>query len=80
MIIVDAYPMGTTSQVTAMEEITIPPHTMLKEQLVAIVGPVIGKKGQPWVGKLILVDQFLRKHRTQKIAFKWVGPQIKSES
>lgn len=73
MVIVDAYPVGATSQVKAMQDFTIPPQEMVKEQIVAIVGPVVGKKGKPWTGKIVLVDQFLRKHKTEKVTFKWVG-------
>jgi hypothetical protein len=80
MIIVDAYPVGTTSQVRALQEFTIPPHVMVKEQITAIVGPVVGKKGKPWTGKLILVDQFLRKHKTQNVTLRWVGPDAAGKS
>ncbi|MGC2724569.1 MAG: hypothetical protein WA224_11465 [Candidatus Acidiferrales bacterium] len=73
MVIVDAYPVGTTSQIRAMEEFTIPPEEMVKERIMTIVGPVVAKKGKPWTGRIVLVDQFLRKHKTQKVAFKWVG-------
>jgi len=73
IVIVDAYPVGTTSQVAAFIEFAIPPHAIVKQQIVALVGPVIGKKGKPWTGKIVLVDQFLRKRKTQKTTFKWVG-------
>jgi|HubBroStandDraft_6_1064221.scaffolds.fasta_scaffold02049_19 hypothetical protein len=80
MVIVDAYPVGTMSQVRAMEEITIPPQEVVKERIQAIVGPVVGKKGQPWTGKIALVDQFLRKHKTSKVTFKWVGSDAHAQS
>jgi hypothetical protein len=73
MIIVDAYPEGTTPQVMAMQEFTIPPQEMVKERIMVIVGPVVAKKGKSWTGRIVLVDQFLRKHKTQKVTFKWVG-------
>jgi hypothetical protein len=73
MVIVDAYPVGTASQVRAMQPFTIPPHEMVEERIVAIVAPVVGKKGQSWTGKIVLVDQFLRKHKTQKVTLKWAG-------
>ena len=79
IIIVDVYPFGTTSQVSATLEINIPPQEMVKEQLVAIVSPILGKKGEPWTGKLVLVDQFLRKHKTEKVTFKWVGPDARTQ-
>ena len=53
---------------------------MVKERIQAIVGPVVGKKGQPWTGKIALVDQFLRKHKTSKVTFKWVGSDAHAQS
>jgi hypothetical protein len=73
LIIIDAYPVGTKTQVQALSEIKIPPHTMVKERIVSIVAPMIGEKGKPWTGKMVLVDQFLRKYKTGKMTFKWAG-------
>jgi hypothetical protein len=73
LIITDVYPAGTSTQVRAMREFKIPPHAMVKQKLVSIAGPLIAKKGSPWTGKIVLVDQFLRKYRTKKVTFKWVG-------
>jgi hypothetical protein len=39
MIIVDAYLVGTTSQISALREFTIPPRTMVEEQIVAVRRP-----------------------------------------
>src|ERR1700685_1035866 len=36
LIITDAYPVGTTTQVQAMTEFKIPPHAMVKQQIVSI--------------------------------------------
>jgi hypothetical protein len=74
LVIIDAYPVGTTTQVPAMSEFDIPPQTMVKERIVSIAGPMIGEKGKPWTGKIVLVDQFLRKYKTRKVTFKWAGP------
>jgi hypothetical protein len=60
LVITDAYPAGTTTQVRAMSEFEIPPHSLVKEQIVSIAGPLIAEKGKPWTGKIVLVDQFLR--------------------
>jgi hypothetical protein len=76
MIITDAYPVGTTPQVSAMLEFTIRPEEMVKEQVVAIVSPVLGKKGEPWTGKIVFVDQFQRKHKSQRVTLKWAGPKV----
>src|SRR5437879_10451164 len=56
----------------------IPPGTLAHIQPAAIVQPIIATKGKPWKGRLILVDHFQRKHKTQRIEFKWDGgPQAK---
>ena len=74
LIIVDVYPAGTISQVSAMQDIVIPANTMAKEQIVSIAGPVIANKGESWTGRIVLVDQFLRKYKSPKATFKWAGP------
>jgi hypothetical protein len=56
-----------------ISKFAIPPGAMVNEQLTAIVLPIKGKKGQPWKGRFVLVDQFERKYKTKKIKFKWVG-------
>lgn len=53
----------------------IEPQTMAHIQLSAIVTPIVATRGKPWRGRLIVVDQFHRKHKTQKIEFKWVSPE-----
>src|SRR5437660_10580508 len=56
----------------------IPPGTLAHIQRAAIVQPIIATKGKHWKGRLILVDHFQRKHKTQRIEFKWDGgPQAK---
>lgn len=74
LLIMSVYPEGTTPQVDTISPVTLQPGTMVKTQLSAIVAPIVGTKGKPWRGRLILEDQFHRKYKTQKIVFKWVGP------
>jgi hypothetical protein len=74
LVIIDAYPAGTAPEVKAMEPFTIQSQELVQEQIVAIVAPVIGEKGHSWTGRIVFVDQYLRKHKTQKSTFKWVGP------
>jgi hypothetical protein len=74
MVIMDAYPVGTTPQIDPRRRFTIPSNQVVEERMVAFVTPILAKKGEPWTGKFIIVDQFLRKHKTQKATFKFVGP------
>ena len=73
LIITDAYPTGTKTEIKAMDEFKIPSNTLANERIASIVGPMIGEKGKPWTGKIVLVDQFNRKYKTQKATFKWAG-------
>ena len=75
LVIMQVYPQGTTPQVGTVSKELIQPGTLARIQLSAIVKPILGTKGKPWKGRLVLVDQFHRKYKTQKIEFKWVGPQ-----
>jgi hypothetical protein len=72
LVITSAYPQGTTPHVGVMT-FTIPPETMVNEQVLAIVSPIVGEKGKDWTGKIVLVDHFQREYQTKKITFKWVG-------
>jgi hypothetical protein len=74
LVIVNAYPEGTEPEMSTISKFAIPPGEMVNEQLTAMVLPIKGKKGEPWIGKFILVDQFNRKYKTKRIKFKWAGP------
>jgi hypothetical protein len=74
LVFLDAYPKGTTTQVPLFQAFAVAPKTIANEQIAAIVSPIVGKKGKPWTGKLVLVDQFKRKYKTDKITFQWTGP------
>ena len=74
LIIVDVYPEGTHNRVPGMSQFTIGPKQMLGLPLVSFAQPVVGTKGQPWIGRLVLVDQFDRKYKTKKATFRWTGP------
>ena len=78
MMIMDMYPNGTISQIPGFTPFEVPPGRLVKQHLVAFVAPVVGIKGKDWTGRLIVVDQFHRKYKTQKTTFKWVGPAPQS--
>jgi hypothetical protein len=81
MMIMEVYPEGTTPQVSMGSRKLIEPGTLAHIQLAAIVKPIIATKGKPWRGRLVVVDHFHRKHKTQKIEFKWVGgPQDSAQA
>ena len=46
------------------------------QRLDALVNPITGKRGQDLVTRLVLVDQFQRKYKTEKIRFRWVGGHL----
>lgn len=73
LIIMGAYPEGTKSQIVMAPPIAIPPGKVIETHVDAFVVPIKGQPGQPWETKFILVDQFQRKYKTQKITFRWAG-------
>ena len=76
LVIMDAYPQGTQPQIGMIDKFKIPPRCTVYKQVAAIVLPIKGKKGKPWVGRFVLVDQFQRKYKTIKITFRWMGPPL----
>jgi hypothetical protein len=77
LVITQAYPQGTRPQMGIIK-FAIPPGQMVREQIASFVLPVKGTKERPWVGRFVLVDQFRRKYRTKKAAFRWIGPRTPS--
>jgi len=73
VIITDIYAEGTASHIIPVHSLAIPPHRMVHNQLACFVTPVTGTRGQRLVTRLVLVDQFKRKYKTEKISFRWIG-------
>jgi hypothetical protein len=74
LAIIEAYLEGTRVEIGMMDKFVIPPNEIVTERIGAMVLPVKGEKGKPYTGRFILVDQFKRKHKTEKITFKSAGP------
>ena len=75
ILILDGYLKGTKPQMPFPNRIEVPPTTTVTGEHVAVfVRPVIAEGGKDFTGKVILLDQFKRKHPTDKITFTWVGP------
>jgi hypothetical protein len=74
LLIVNVYPEGTENRIPGMSQFKVAPKQILGLSLMSFAQPVLGTKGQPWIGRLILVDQFDRKYKTKKAAFRWTGP------
>jgi len=73
LIITDVYPQGSNSTKIRVSNFVVPPGQMVHEQLASFSVPIKGEKGKPWTGRLIRVDQFKRKHKTDGVTFQWVG-------
>jgi hypothetical protein len=80
LVIVDAYPQGTRPQIGMITKFAVPPNKIVQQQVAAIVLPIIAKKGKPWVGRFILVDQFQRKYKTKKMSFRWAGQTTSNDA
>jgi len=74
LVIMSAFPDGTTPQLATATRLVIPPRQIVHSQILAIALPIRGKKGVDWRGRFVLLDQFRRKYKTQRATFRWVGP------
>ena len=75
VIIVDGYVEGTKSKFPLIRPIRIESRTMTEREIICVfVTPVVGEGGKDFTGRIILIDQLKRKHPTDKLTFKWVGP------
>jgi len=63
IIITSVYLEGTKPAMSLHETITLPPEHVCNEDVTAMVKPVVLEEGKTFRGKVILVDQFQRKHR-----------------
>jgi len=74
LVIVNAYPKGMRQQkVAAFEKFNVPPGRIVTKQVAVWVLPLLAEQGKDWKGRFILVDQFMRKHKTERVVFRWVG-------
>jgi hypothetical protein len=80
VIITDVYPQGSRSEIRVSTNFVVPPGQMVHEQLQSFSLAIKAEKGKPWIGRLILVDQFKRKHKTEKAKFQWAGGVAQLES
>jgi hypothetical protein len=74
LAILDAYPEGTISQVALMHKFHIPPGAIITQRISVFVSPPRVEKGEPWTGKIVFVDQFKRKYKSEKVTARWLGP------
>jgi hypothetical protein len=74
VFIIDAYIKGTKPTIPFIRKVEVPAATMVpRVPFHVLVSPVVGKGGENWKGRIILIDQFKRKHLTDKIEFEWHG-------
>jgi hypothetical protein len=76
LIIVNASPLRTQTKFP-FHKFTIPPHTLVEQNVHTLAVPVIGKKGSDWVGRIEFTDQFGRKYKSGEVTFTWAGPAEK---
>ena len=73
ILITDAYIEGTESR--GMMPIKVHPRFVRYTQLMTFVAPVVGKAGEPFKGKFILVDHKNRKYVLEEHIFRFIGSQ-----
>lgn len=75
ILILNGYVKGTKPKIPFRHRIEVPPTTTVTDEIISVfVTPVVGKGGQDFTGKVILIDQLKRKHPTDKITFTWTEP------
>lgn len=75
LLILDGYIEGTQPQISFLQQIGVPQNTTITDEQIAVfVRPIVGEAGNDFTGRVVLIDQFKRKHVSDKITFKWVGP------
>ena len=75
ILILDGYIKGPKPKLPFPDRIEVPPTTTVAGKNIAVFcTPVVGEGGKDFVGRIILIDQFKRKHPSDKITFTWVGP------
>jgi hypothetical protein len=75
VVILDGYIKGTKPQIPFRSQIEVPPTTTLTGEHIAVFGrPIVAEGGKNFTGRVILLDQFKRKHPTDEITFNWAGP------
>lgn len=74
VFILDGYVEDTEPQIPFLNRITIPPTSTAQGEIICVfVKPVVGEGGKDFTGRVILLDQFKREHKTDKVTFTWVG-------
>lgn len=76
IILVDAFPESARSELSFRDYIDIPPEELVTPdyQVWMMATPVVGQEGENWSGRIIFVDQWKRKYKSEDtFEFKWVG-------
>ena len=74
IFILDVYVEGTKSRVPIIDHLKFPKTSTTFAQIIGLFcSPVVGEGGKDFTGRIIFVDQFKRKHRSDKTTFTWVG-------
>lgn len=74
ILILDGYVKGTKPKMPFIKRIKIPPTTTVTDEIICVFcTPVVGEGGKDFTGRVIFLDQFKRKHPTDKITFTWIG-------
>jgi len=73
LLIMDAFPEGTENRIPGLSRFAIRPHEVVNQQIVSFALPVIAEKGVGWTGRMVFVDQFQRRYKSRKGAYRWVS-------
>ena len=78
LAILDDYVPGAKPAIPFRDRVNIPTTTTQEEHVALFVTPVVREAKQDFTTRVILIDQFKRKHWTDKVTFRWAGGSIRA--
>ena len=76
LLLIDAYIEGAKPFVTVSDPMKIPPGQVVRSRHIngIYLTPVVAEIGKNWTGRIIFVDQWHRKYKSDKFEFIFTGP------
>lgn len=78
LLLIDAYIKGAKPWIDSNSDpIKIPPKQLIRAEHIygIFLHPIVAEPGKNWTGRIIFVDQWHRKYKTDKVEFVFHGPK-----
>ena len=66
VLVIEAYPKGTRTRYPLAEKLSIRPSELVTQRFNLMAVPVVGEEGKNWKGRVVLVDQWKRRYKTDE--------------